>query len=1128
MIDLGFFVKFDDLSDSQKKLITDSPVNYFIPWRAVWNENSVSTPCRPVFDASFSTGTESLNNILAKGRNNMNNLNRIFLRWRVHKCAFHTDIRKMYNTVRLAPEHWCYQLCLLNPCLNPDKPPEVYVIVTMIYGVKPSGNLAERALREIATLSKDEYPRPHEIVHEDIYVDDCISGEYSEELAFQSAENLEKVINKVGFGLKGVTFSGRLPPDHLSNDDVDKSINVAGMRWNPLLDTISLKIGEQRIGKKVRGKSPLQIYTKTDKISRTDCASRVGAIFDLGGRFAPLIAGFKLDLHDIKDISWTDDIPIDMIPKWRDNFDMINELGGMKFNRCIVPDDAVSLDMETIEFGDSSLEMACSAIYVRFKRKNGLYSCQLIFARTKIISDLVIPRGELFAMVLTATTGHIVSLSLAKYLKSRICLTDSQIALYWINNTTSPLKPWVRNRVIEVNRLSNPKDWYHIDSKNNTADLGTRRGVKFSDVSDESPWVICHDWAHYEREQFPMKSVEEIKLSQTDQKSNQDEMLKIDLSDTAWIDKQLIDAHHNYLNFDDRIQNDTVLQQNVRDCICERYRFSKYIIDPNKFRFRKVVRIFALVLLFIKKLKSKIHKIDQNNIFEDNLPKQFSYNNDQYLVTEGSKFPFNCSKGLVVVLNREFLIRSLGYFYLKASNEVKKYCNKKQYAKISEEKLGILYYSGRILPSQQFTNKLDLSDVCIDLSTSTFCVPLVDKYSPLAYAIINEIHWYHDDARHSGDDTVFRYVQQIAHILDGRSLVTSIRHDCARCRFLRKRALDVAMGPKSNYNFCIAPPFYISQVDLFGPFSSYSFANKRATIKVWFVIFVCCTTGAVDVRVTEDYTTEAFILGFIRFSCKVGYPRKLLPDAGSQLVKGCNSMEITFTDVRSRIQKFGVDYEVNPVGAHYMHGKVERKILHVKEYFSKNLNNERLSVIQWETLSQQISNSINNLPIATRYVSRDVDNIDLLTPNRLLLARNNDRCPSGSLTVTENVGKMIDQHKNLYEAWFKTWLVSYVPSLMFQPKWYKSDRHPKIGDVVLFLKSEKEFDKQYQYGIIAGLKVSRDGKIRQVEVEYQNFNENVKRTTCRGTRDLVVIHPIDELGLTRELNELFTGSVEKE
>ena len=626
-----------------------------------------------------------------------------------------------------------------------------------------------------------------------------------------------------------------------------------------------------------------------------------------------------------------------------------------------------------------------------------------------------------------------------------------------------------------------------------------------------------------------MKSVEEIKLSQSEVKSHLDETLKIDLSDTSWIDKQLNDAYQCYLNFDDAVQSDKNLEENIRGCICERYRFSKYVLDPNKFRFRKVVRILALVLLFVNKLKSKIQKNDQIVISKDELPKQLCCSNDQYLVTVGeSSFPFNCPKGLIVVLSKEFLIRALKYFYLKATHEVKEFCNKNTYAKISEEKFGILYYTGRILPSQKFTNKLDLSDVCIDLSTSSFCMPLVDKYSPLAYAIINEIHWHHDDAMHSGDDTVFRYVQQIAHIVDGRSLVTSIRHDCARCRFLRKRAIDVAMGAKSDYNFCIAPPFYVSQVDMFGPFSSYSFANKRATIKIWFAIFVCCTTGAVDVRVTEDYTTEAFIFAFIRFSCKVGYPRRLLPDAGSQLVKGCSSMEITFTDVKSRLHKFGADYEVNPVGAHYMHGKVERKIQHVKQYFSKILNNQRLSVIQWETLGQQISNSINNLPIATRYASRDVDNIDLLTPNRLLLARNNDRCPAGPLNVSEDVGKMLDQNNDLYEAWFKTWLVSYVPTLMFQPKWYKSDRDPKIGDVILFLKSEKEFDKQYQYGIIVDLKISRDGKIRQVEVEYQNFNENVKRKTTRGTRDIVVIHPIDELGLTRELNGLFEQYVSKD
>lgn len=117
-------------------------------------------------------------------------------------------------------------------------------------------------------------------------------------------------------------------------------------------------------------------------------------------------------------------------------------------------------------------------------------------------------------------------------------------------------------------------------------------------------------------------------------------------------------------------------------------------------------------------------------------------------------------------------------------------------------------------------------------------------------------------------------------------------------------------------------------------------------------------------------------------------------------------------------------------------------------------------------------------------------------------------------------GKIITQNNNMFTVWFRAWLVSYVPTLMFQPKWFRSDRDPKVGDVVLFLKSEKEFEKLYQYGIICDLKVSRDHKIRQIEIEYQNVNESTKRRTTRGTREVVVIHPVNELGLVRELNTL--------
>ena len=94
--DLGFVDFLTNLTPEQMKKICDSPVKHFVPWSSVWSGNSVSTPCRLVFDASQKTNNDySLNCALAKGRNNMNKLVKITIRWMMHKYAFHTDIQKM-------------------------------------------------------------------------------------------------------------------------------------------------------------------------------------------------------------------------------------------------------------------------------------------------------------------------------------------------------------------------------------------------------------------------------------------------------------------------------------------------------------------------------------------------------------------------------------------------------------------------------------------------------------------------------------------------------------------------------------------------------------------------------------------------------------------------------------------------------------------------------------------------------------------------------------------------------------------------------------------------------------------------------------------------------------------------
>ena len=173
----------------------------------------MTTPWRLVFDASRGTKEGcSLNSLLAKGSNNMNNLAGIHIKWRTHKHAFHTDVSKMYNAVRLKKAHWRYQLYLWNDGLDSGKPPVWKVIKTLIYGVRSSGNQAECALRRTVELSKIRYPEACEAVQSDTYVDDCISGTSCRDTTLRVTDEISVALAKGGFKLKGVSISfGRGP-----------------------------------------------------------------------------------------------------------------------------------------------------------------------------------------------------------------------------------------------------------------------------------------------------------------------------------------------------------------------------------------------------------------------------------------------------------------------------------------------------------------------------------------------------------------------------------------------------------------------------------------------------------------------------------------------------------------------------------------------------------------------------------------------------------------------------------------------------------------------------------------------------------------------------------------------------
>ena len=93
-----------------------------------------------------------------KDANSMNKLVEILIRWISQPRAFHTDVRKMYNAVRLDKMFWRYQLYLWNDDLAENIKHEWKVIKTLIYGVRNSVNLAECGLTRMAELCKNEFP----------------------------------------------------------------------------------------------------------------------------------------------------------------------------------------------------------------------------------------------------------------------------------------------------------------------------------------------------------------------------------------------------------------------------------------------------------------------------------------------------------------------------------------------------------------------------------------------------------------------------------------------------------------------------------------------------------------------------------------------------------------------------------------------------------------------------------------------------------------------------------------------------------------------------------------------------------------------------------------------------------
>ena len=239
--------------------------------------------------------------------------------------------------------------------------------------------------------------------------------------------------------------------------------------------------------------------------------------------------------------------------------------------------------------------------------------------------------------------------------------------------------------------------------------------------------------------------------------------------------------------------------------------------------------------------------------------------------------------------------------------------------KVSIKKNGILYSKSRILDSQRFQEAGGFEDMeILDMFCLKVFTPVLDRFSPLSYAIADYIHRV--VAKHRGYETCFRESLNYVFIIQAMGLFKEISDDCVKCTKLRKKYLEVSMGPIADEQLVIAPPFWIAMCDIFGPCQIYVpghsmlSRNKQAVdVKCYVLVFVCLVTKLVNMQVIETKKTDGVIDGINRLGCEVGIPSFVLVDQDSSIIKALKEAEVNLKDLQHVLYKEkGIKFKTCP------------------------------------------------------------------------------------------------------------------------------------------------------------------------------------------------------------------------
>ena len=1020
---------------------------------------------RVVYDAAArpGKGSYSLNDCLEPGPNLMNSLVHILLKFRLKKYAAKADIAKAFLQVEInikdrdalrllwleGEEVWIYRFARL-PFGLTSAP---FILAAVMLKQLDESNLDKE--------TKDE-------IFASFYVDDQV---WSVDTVAQLLEHRDlstSTFSKAGMKLRqwNTNCSEARPLfQQTEENELPTSETVLGLCWDTMKDTIS--INANRL-KDLVGKAP-----KTKRAFW----KFVSKLYDPLGLLAPYTIKAKLLTRVVSSLckGWDSRLPKDVacrVTRWMDDF---NHLEDIQLPRHISLSDCKS--QKLVGFCDASGKAFSACVYLVSSNSEQTIS-NILMAKTRLrpsnLSSQDIPRLELLGALLLVQLMDFIKQSFPEVSNENIYyFTDSANVLYWIHSGTYNWSTFVANRIKSIRNSSPVSQWFHVDTKENPADLPSR-GCTLQELKDLTLWWHGPDFLlrdihsgssklkGYNKDTDPVPEGCDKELRSTLNCSNAMEAPNL-TPDLLHEDKNLVTVHNTLA---DQItpDNKTNLFINIGDTKNPLINISRFSSHAKLISVTK--NVVKAAEMFLSKLKT-------------------------------------APKTLSVVVNKNSLSSSAEILWIRATqmahfSELFDLC-KNPNAQVSainrnifrEHKIFLDNEIGVLRCTTRLQNSIHPFPIV--------CPMLLPKHSMFTNLLIRSVHENHG---HSGvAHTLTQLRSSLGFwILGGRKTVKAVIDKCNSCLKVSGVFFDKpAHPPLPDFRVRQARCFSSIGLDMAGPFkvedTELDETNplQRTFSKCYVLMITCASSRAVHLETTRSLAVKDFILALQRFMDVRGVPSHIESDNSKTFIRANKEFASIFNSKRARhfLQKKRIEWNFYTEHSPWKGGMTERLNDIFKKIARKTLGHNILNFEEFRSIVSYAMSIINCRPMT--YVYSDINSEGTqLTPSMLLNGFNlleppslNYRKPSDSneLTLIERY-KFIERLKDsFWNLWNRQYLTELYERHTKQGKTPINMRVPKLGQIVL-IKDEKLPRRCWKLGRIMDVKISqRDGKIREVTVQ---------------------------------------------